>query len=236
MKKHLPSKQKGITLIELLIAMVISGILIAAIYRLFVTQSKAYVIQDQVVEVQQGTRSAMQIVLRDLRMAGFDGNNTTSALLTAIFPGDNPPAVRNDAVRVEYRIGGILNTKAFYRDPATSQLRENFLIDGVQQPGYPIVLLDNVNQLAFAYGVDGKAGFEDTQDGTMDDRNGDGIINDNDWVSGATVTGGNLHVVAVRVTLTASPAPVNPDIPKMVQPRTLVSATTLRNLSLLKTN
>ncbi len=220
--------------------MVISGILIAAIYRLFVTQSKAYVIQDQVVEVQQGARSAMQIILRDLRMAGYDGNGTPSALLTAVFPGDNPPTVRNDAVRVEYRIGGILNTKVFYRDPATSQLKVNFFIDGVQQAGagYPIVLLDNVNQLAFAYGVDGKAGFEDTQDGTMDDRNGDGIINDNDWVSGATVTGGNLHVVAVRVTLTAGPASVDvhPDIPKMVQPRTLVSATTLRNLSLLKTN
>jgi len=238
LKTHLRSNQnqKGITLIELLIAMVISGILVAAIYRLFVTQSRAYVIQDQVVEVQQSIRSAMQILLRDLRMAGYDGNNTPSTSLTAIFPGNNPPAVSSAAVRIEYRINGQLNTKVFLRNPGTAQLIEDFYVDGVQQPGYPVVLLENVNDLAFTYGVDGLHGFDGTQDGVMDDQNGDGIINDNDWVSGGAVTGGNLHVVAVRVSLTASPAPDNPDVQTMVHPRTLVSAITLRNLSLLRVN
>lgn len=216
--------------------MVISGILVAAIYRLFVAQSKAYVVQDHVVEVQQSIRSAMQILLRDLRMAGYDGNNTPSTTLTAIFPGVTPPTVLNDAVRIEYRINGQLNTKIFLRNAGTAQLIEDFFVDGVQQPDYPMPLLENVNALTFAYGVDGLHGFDGTQDGAMDDQNGDGNIDDNDWVSGATVTGGNLHVVAVRITLTASPAPDNPDIATMVRPRTLVSTITLRNLSLVRIN
>ena len=69
---------KGMTLIELLVALVICGMVVAGIYRVFVAQSKAYTVQDQVVEVQQSVRSAMEILLRDLRMAGFDYDNLQS--------------------------------------------------------------------------------------------------------------------------------------------------------------
>ena len=65
---------------------------------------------------------------------------------------------------------------------------------------------------------------------------GDGNIDNADFVSAATANGANLNIIAVQVTLTARPTPVNPDIPTMVQPRTLVSAITLRNLCLLKIN
>ena len=58
-------EQKGITLLELLVALVICGIIIGGIYRLFIAQSKAYTVQDQVVEVQQNIRNAMEILLRD---------------------------------------------------------------------------------------------------------------------------------------------------------------------------
>ena len=69
MKTRLDSK--GVTLIELLVVLVISTILIGGIYRLFITQSKVYTVQEQVVEVQQNTRAAMEIMLKDLRMTGL---------------------------------------------------------------------------------------------------------------------------------------------------------------------
>jgi hypothetical protein len=64
----------------------------------------------------------------------------------------------------------------------------------------------------------------------MDDQNGDGIINAADYIAAGAV--GTARVVAIRVTLTGGPNPTNADIAKIVSPRTLVSAVTLRNICL----
>jgi len=69
----MPSKNRGVTLIELLIALVISSILIAALYRTFIGQQKTYIVQDQVVDMQQNARVAISKMMRDVRMAGFGG-------------------------------------------------------------------------------------------------------------------------------------------------------------------
>jgi prepilin-type N-terminal cleavage/methylation domain-containing protein len=63
--------RKGFTLVELLVAMVLSFILIGGIYGAFSSQHKAYTVQDQVAETQQNARMAMNILLRDIRMAGY---------------------------------------------------------------------------------------------------------------------------------------------------------------------
>jgi prepilin-type N-terminal cleavage/methylation domain-containing protein len=236
LRNHLPFNKRGVTLIELLVALVIGGIVVAGIYRVFIAQSKAYTVQDQVVEVQQNIRSAMEILLRDLRMAGYNGNRTPSKLLNAICPGDFGCNVMNDAVRIEYVINGALNTMVFFRNAVSAELMEDLYVSGIQQAGYPVALLENVDALTFTYGVDGRIGLDETQDGTIDDFSGDGNIDNADFVPAATANSSNLNIIAVQVALTARPTPVNPDIPKMVQPRTLVSAITLRNLCLLKTN
>ena len=59
------------TLIELLVAMAISAILIAAIYRTFISQQKTYTVQEQVVDMQQNARVAINRMMREIRMAGF---------------------------------------------------------------------------------------------------------------------------------------------------------------------
>ena len=64
-------KDKGVTLIELLIALVISSILIAAVYRTFIGQQKTYTVQEQVVDMQQNVRVAINKMMREIRMAGF---------------------------------------------------------------------------------------------------------------------------------------------------------------------
>ncbi|UCD71552.1 MAG: prepilin-type N-terminal cleavage/methylation domain-containing protein [Syntrophobacterales bacterium] len=62
--------QKGLTLIELMVALAIGFIVIAAVYQAFTSQQRTYTIQDQVAEAQQSARAAMNILMRDLRMAG----------------------------------------------------------------------------------------------------------------------------------------------------------------------
>jgi len=63
--------------------MAISAILIAALYRTFIGQHKTYAVQEQVVDMQQNVRVAINQMMREIRMAGF-GN------LGNILPPANP--------------------------------------------------------------------------------------------------------------------------------------------------
>ena len=64
-------RQKGLSLIEMLIAMVIALMIIGGVYRTFTAQQKTYVVQEQVSEAQQSVRAVMDLIARDIRMAGF---------------------------------------------------------------------------------------------------------------------------------------------------------------------
>jgi prepilin-type N-terminal cleavage/methylation domain-containing protein len=75
-------KQNGVTLIELVIALVISTFLTAAIYRTFVGQQKTYITQEQVVDVQQNIRFTMGNIMKEIRMIGF-GNFTLPKIVNA---------------------------------------------------------------------------------------------------------------------------------------------------------
>jgi prepilin-type N-terminal cleavage/methylation domain-containing protein len=65
------SSRRGFTIVELMVALVLSFILVGAIYRTFTSQQKAYTVQDQIAEAQQNARMAMNILVRDIRMAGY---------------------------------------------------------------------------------------------------------------------------------------------------------------------
>ena len=63
--------RRGVTLVELLISLAVSGILVAALYRAFAGQQKNYAVQEQVVDIQQNVRVAINRMMRETRMAGF---------------------------------------------------------------------------------------------------------------------------------------------------------------------
>lgn len=225
--------EKGITLIELLVAMVIAAITMAGVYRVFVSQTKTYAIQDQVMEVQQSVRGAMEILLRDLRMTGFDDDNVNSDV-TIANPVVTPVQTTDITINYEYYDRSLTGTEAqryqsylvrYWRNAGTSQLMRQLTVDAVARPAE--IILENVNALTFTYGID------QNNDGIMDDQNGNGQIDTNDWLSAAGVVAlGNPKVVAINVNLTGRADQTNTDISKVVSPRTLVSAVTLRNLSL----
>jgi prepilin-type N-terminal cleavage/methylation domain-containing protein len=85
-------KEEGVTLIELMIVLVIAVILVGGVYSLFMSQHQSYSIQDQVVGAQQDARTALDIVARDIRMAGSlvggDGF-TVNAYSYAITPNNS---------------------------------------------------------------------------------------------------------------------------------------------------
>jgi prepilin-type N-terminal cleavage/methylation domain-containing protein len=69
--KMMHSGEKGVTLIELLIALVMSSLLIAALFRVFISQQRIYTVQEQVVDIQQNVRVAINRMMSEIRMAGF---------------------------------------------------------------------------------------------------------------------------------------------------------------------
>ncbi len=70
--RHRRNKQQGFSLTELLVAMVMVGIVMAAVYSTYKSQQDTYVAQEQVAEMQQNLRASLYQMARDLRMAGFN--------------------------------------------------------------------------------------------------------------------------------------------------------------------
>ncbi|MFZ3089484.1 MAG: PilW family protein [Nitrospirota bacterium] len=62
---------KGFTLIEILVSLAILGIVLAGIYSVYTMQHKSYIVQEQVANMQQNERVALQMITRDIRMAGL---------------------------------------------------------------------------------------------------------------------------------------------------------------------
>lgn len=65
------NREKGFTLAELLIAMAISGIILGTIAGTFIIQRKSYDIQEQATEMVQTARASIDMITREVRMAGY---------------------------------------------------------------------------------------------------------------------------------------------------------------------
>lgn len=80
-----PNKQCAFTLVELLVTMAISGIVLAAVTKLFISTYRIYTVEEQVVHLQQGIRASLNIMSRDIRMAGLDptGNADAAGIASA---------------------------------------------------------------------------------------------------------------------------------------------------------
>ncbi|WP_020587601.1 prepilin-type N-terminal cleavage/methylation domain-containing protein [Desulfobacter curvatus] len=79
------NNQKGFTLIELMMTLVIGAMIAGAAYATYIFQQKSYYTQDQVAEMQQNLRAALYSVIKEIQMAGYNpvgsGNfGITSAL------------------------------------------------------------------------------------------------------------------------------------------------------------
>ena len=67
---HKLGDARGTTLLEVLIALAITGIVTMSILKLYVTQHENYLTQDDITNVQQNARAAIDEISRQIRMAG----------------------------------------------------------------------------------------------------------------------------------------------------------------------
>jgi len=79
-------KDNGFTLVEIMVSLAISSLVIAGIYGVYTIQQRSYTVQEQVSEMQQRARSALDFMARTVRMAGHNPegkSNCSSSLETA---------------------------------------------------------------------------------------------------------------------------------------------------------
>jgi type IV pilus assembly protein PilW len=88
--------EQGVTLIELMVALAAFALVSVAAFAVLSSGQKTAVLNDQTVKVQQSARLALDIMARDIRMAGFGNAGTGGALplpcATPIVAVNNPNA------------------------------------------------------------------------------------------------------------------------------------------------
>jgi type IV pilus assembly protein PilW len=110
-------KKNGFTLIELMAGILISAIILAGLYSVLFSQQKAFSAQEQVAEMNQNIRAALDLMTREIRLAGyktststFDGIATAtseSIRILADLNQDGDTADDNEDVSYTYNAGAL---------------------------------------------------------------------------------------------------------------------------------
>jgi type IV pilus assembly protein PilW len=145
-------KNSGVTLIELLVALALSGILMAALYRVFIGGQQVYTVQEQVVDMQQSARAAMDRMTREIRMSGYRKDILVSqgnigGFTQVITPGDNV----NNIGTYDDRITIIVADKAITYRLQWSGTDPEMPVLVRDENGATEVLADNIEALQFTY-------------------------------------------------------------------------------------
>lgn len=133
----------GFTLVELLLAMTLTGVLGVAAVRLFVAQHQAFIRQGEGIRRTQNARAGFDLMTREMRNVGYDPRGTAAAGVTTWsadafgWTADLDADGTADGVgeTVEYRLG----------EDGTLIRRE----DGIDVP-----VAEHVTELRFAYFAD----------------------------------------------------------------------------------
>lgn len=77
-----PFRQRGVTLVELMVAIVVTLILLAGLIQVYLSSKQGYNAQEQLSRMQESGRLAMDLITTDLRRAGYWGGNANLSLVT----------------------------------------------------------------------------------------------------------------------------------------------------------
>jgi type IV pilus assembly protein PilW len=137
--------QRGFSLIELLVAMVVAGVVSTAVYSTYRSQQQAYVKQSDACLVQQNLRAAVYHLERAIRMAGF---NPTGKPMDVGFSGvaSSPQSTVTVAYDGEIEDGllGADETYVFQRNATTNTLE-------MTQGGPAQILAEGITGLSFRF-------------------------------------------------------------------------------------
>ena len=214
--KHscLKTKQQGMTLLEIMIAMLIGLFLLGGVLQIFINSNRSYRMQDNLSRMQENGRFAMEFISRDLRMADYRACFSNAPVAGAVAGANNvapvlPLTASTDSITIIKGSNACTDTNAACVVDACSAA---CIAPGPGGCGpnpttttaYSI-LQDASGEPALFKGIDGAAaqaqieGVENMQILYGEDTDANGTPNY--YVDSNTVVNMN-NVVSVRITLT----------------------------------
>jgi type IV pilus assembly protein PilW len=85
-KKKQTYTSAGFTIVELIITMLLAGIISISIFSAYRAQQRSYMVQDQVTEMQQRVRAGFHLMIKEIRVAGYDPQHADVAGITTADP------------------------------------------------------------------------------------------------------------------------------------------------------
>jgi len=168
------SCDRGFSLVELVVAMAISLVVMAGVYKVYVTQQDTYLLQEQVAEMQQNARVAKYVLTKDIRMVGYNptrkvNSPTFQTSFVSKLPDDD--SLDSDPDRTST---GPQTVAFTLDDNGDGVLEANFdeqvafRVDGGNLERFDVdndswlMVVENIEALGFAYA------FDDNGDGNID--------------------------------------------------------------------
>lgn len=172
----IPANNSGFTLVELMVALVVAFLVIAAVYASYVVQQRTQIEQQQVTQMQQNLRAALDMMTREFKMAGYDptqsgeydikiANATTFAfeadlcedgglakpVTTSLCPGVAPSEEQPNAGRQldETYTFQLFDSNADGINDALQRVPAT-----AAPPVLPIPIAENIEQIEFSYIMD----------------------------------------------------------------------------------
>jgi type IV pilus assembly protein PilW len=130
-------KTSGFTLTELMVAMAISMAVLAALTTTFMTQAKIYNAQEQINEMEQNARGALDVITRELKMAGYKPNGGTFVGVTY---STSQLRIQADLVGNDGLTTGANEDIVYSHDDSNDQIVRN-----------GVVLADHITAFTFGY-------------------------------------------------------------------------------------
>tara|TARA_R110001592_G_scaffold52511_7_gene160663 strand:+ start:1314 stop:2336 length:1023 start_codon:yes stop_codon:yes gene_type:complete len=82
--QKMPFFQRGLSLIELMIAMVLGLLLMSGVVSIFLSAKQGYVNQDATSQLQENARFALEMMTREIRMVGYGGCSDAISVANAL--------------------------------------------------------------------------------------------------------------------------------------------------------
>lgn len=124
--------QAGFSLVEILVAMALMGIIMTAIFNLYLGTERNADTQDRIADVQQNVRFAMDQVVRDIRMAGFAMPIADNAITNG---PSNPTAADPFEMRSGSSSDKVLRVEADFTSPASAATVQTIGVDSEEMTG-----------------------------------------------------------------------------------------------------
>jgi type IV pilus assembly protein PilW len=180
---------KGFTLVEILISIAVAGVVMAGIYSAYSSQQRSYIVQEQVAGMQQNLRASMDLMEREIRMAGYDPTGYAGAKIIKADIAELKFTIDLNGNRDVSSSTGNTNEQIRYRLTVNGGLGREVWGSGLQ----PVA--ENIDAINFVY-LDQRL-----SDGI--DNDGDGTIDEYDEAIMATPVVNTENIRAIQITLVA---------------------------------